>query len=97
MRYVICAAVKYGDKIWLGKHHGDILQNMYKENPHEPERVDQSMQGFIGNHGEFLTRQEAAKMAFEAGQITEWKEGQILLSEEIQQKLWQINEMKDKN
>jgi hypothetical protein len=92
-RYIICAAVQYKKKIVLGHNHGDILQNILKGNPDNPQYVDQAMQGFIDNHGQFLSRQDAARVAFEAGQIKEYKENQILLSEELDNRLWRLMEI----
>jgi hypothetical protein len=41
------------------------------------------IQGFITNKNKFVTRIEAAKIAFDAGQIPGWKEGDSLQSEEM--------------
>jgi hypothetical protein len=65
---------------------------MRKEEPDIP-KVTQPMQGFIGNHGEFLSRAEAAEVAFKAGQIKKWKFGDVIISEELKQRLWALNEL----
>lgn len=40
-------------------------------------------QGFINEHGDFLTRREAAREAYKCGQIKEYKPGQELYSEDL--------------
>lgn len=42
-----------------------------------------SIQGFLTNENRFVDRKEAAKIAMLAKQIDKWKEGQILISEEL--------------
>lgn len=64
---IACAAILDKDgKLWLGKRHSDAIWLM--------SRFGKSLgkdtsQGFVNILGTFLTRREAAKVAYECGQI----------------------------
>ncbi len=77
--YIKHAAIKRSDNIIsIGKNHADII----KKCPFGTCK-NLSIQGFVTNTNRFVDRKEAAKIAFKAKQIKEYKRGQILLSEEI--------------
>jgi hypothetical protein len=73
------AAIKRNDGVVsTGKDHAEV----FKKSPFGTCKAG-SVQGFVTNSGRFVDRKEAAKIAFNAGQISKYEEGQILLSEEI--------------
>ena len=40
-------------------------------------------QGFLTNKFRFVLRKEAAKIAFDAGQIDKWEDGDVIVSEQL--------------
>lgn len=60
------AAVKRGDRIWTGKRHDPIIQQMVKEGE---QRIRSDEQGFITLDGVYLNRKQAFKRAVECGQV----------------------------
>lgn len=66
-RRIVCAANKNGDLLVLGARHFDMTMNRTIEML-GLEEADWE-QGFIDQHGEFLTREEAWVVAEAAGQI----------------------------
>lgn len=88
--YILCAAVKrktprdahrcYHEKycdiynIETGWRHADIIYRFMGE-------LDEDQQGFLTSTGRYVDRKEAAKIAFECGQIK--KEIKVLYSEDI--------------
>lgn len=74
-RRVVCAANKYDFLLLIGARHWDItMRTAYHNLPDSlKEMVDSNMeneqQGFIDQWGEFMTREEAWKVAEAAGQI----------------------------
>ena len=75
-----CAAIKCGDKVISGYRHDDCYKNlgMFKE---PEEKWADWIQGFIDLNNDFHTREEAAIIAFEQGQIKEKTE--MLFSEDL--------------
>lgn len=81
--YICCAAIWYqsGDKfihtcknidkgcVIFGLRHS-IFELFIKLYPNYKQSND-TIQGFLTSHNRFVTRQEGAKIAFEAGQINE--------------------------
>jgi hypothetical protein len=75
---ILCAAIKYdkqlshvdedgNDKVIIGGYrHNNIIGNAYALGL----KLFQIEQGFLTNYGYFVNRQEARKIALEAGQIT---------------------------
>lgn len=65
---VICAAIKYQDKIWYGHRHGHCLQAMHDElywymNRQEMCEVhEQLIEGFVTTLGRFVNREEGYKI-----------------------------------
>jgi len=88
--FILCAAIKrkeestahhcyheqYCDiyKVELGWRHADILYKF-------KDVIDQEEQGFFTSFGRYVNREDAAKIAFNAGQIKEPK--RILYSEDL--------------
>lgn len=72
MTKIKCAAVIHCGRIFLGRRHGDAIKIAVEQTGIKPVQVDS--QGFITEEGKFVDRQEAARIAFEAGQISQPKE-----------------------
>lgn len=64
---IINAAIKHNNKIYKGFRHALIMEEVWKDSPGE--YINQDEQGFLTNKGKFVSRSEAAKIAFKAGQI----------------------------
>lgn len=71
MRRVVCAANRNGDLLILGARHFDMTMHRTIELLGLDDRLSPSRweQGFIDQHGVFLTREEAWVVAETAGQI----------------------------
>ncbi len=65
---------------WVGESHDKVIADMVAHG--EPKPIT-GEQGFVTNTGQFVTREEAAKIAFEAGQIL--KPVPKLFSEDLHQ------------
>ena len=59
---IVCAALRYGDRLVIGVRHFDQFMQ-----PHRGEGRPE--QGFIDQHGRFYDRAEAFTVAMENGQI----------------------------
>jgi hypothetical protein len=74
---IVCAANRYGGTVVLGARHFDTLMHnaiaclaCFRGMSGLPDILPSKWeQGFINQRGDFLTRQEAWKVAQEAGQI----------------------------
>ena len=75
-----CAAIKLGDKIISGYRHDDCYRNL-KAFKIDEEKWSDYIQGFIDLNNEFHTREEAAIIAYEQGQIKNKKN--LLFSEDL--------------
>lgn len=64
---IMLAAIKYDGKIYLGKRHNNIIHKFAAEG------VSKGEQGFLTDTCVFVDREEAAKIALEAGQIKKTK------------------------
>jgi hypothetical protein len=64
---IVKAAIKVNGKIYEGYRHGNIMQDFWEDNPKT--KIEFEDQGFLTSEGEFVSRTEAANIAFEAGQI----------------------------
>ena len=71
------AAIKLNGKIYTGRRHNEILCDKSRPKGF----LKYGTQGFITDAGEFVTRMQAAKIAFDCGQITE--PARILFSEDL--------------
>ena len=72
------AAVKIDDKIYKCRRHFEGIKLAIQDGA---EHVYQQDQGFLTDEGEFVSRKEAAKIAFMAGQTNEIKNP--LMSEDL--------------
>lgn len=76
------AAVRLDGKLYTGKRHGEIIQKIAAESA-DRVLIRQPDQGFVTEDGQFVTRVEAAEIAFRAGQIEQDLRGQPLMSEDL--------------
>jgi hypothetical protein len=74
------AAIMHDGKIWTGRRHSDVIRKIVEELGRQAAPV-RGIQGFVTECGKFLDRREAAKVAFEAGQVKELFP--ILMSEDL--------------
>jgi len=75
---ISAAAIRIADgTVHTGKSHAEIILSLAKGCC----KFSNLTQGFVTDTGEFLTRSEAAKIAYEAGQISEPAE--TVLSEDF--------------
>jgi hypothetical protein len=78
---LIRVALKTDTEIIVGnpgeRHDAVILRAISKKQSHD------GIQGFVTDMGTFMNRYEAAQHAFECGQITNWKPGDTVISEEL--------------
>ncbi len=80
------AAILFEGKIYTGRRHGgilqDILQDMVKNG--FKKRVYSEQQGFITEEGEFLSRKNAYHRAVQCGQIVAHEgDTECLVSEDL--------------
>jgi hypothetical protein len=73
------AAIQYGCKIWTGRCHADIIKLIIKSGQIFSSKYKQ---GFVTMADQFVTRQDAYRIALRANQI-EPKRLKLLLSEDI--------------
>lgn len=80
--YILCAAIHYNDfkqylhqpknietgMVICGRRHHNIIYNWNQLSLGKTRRTD--TQGFLTNKDRFVNREEAAKIAFESGQIS---------------------------
>jgi hypothetical protein len=74
------AAIMHDGVIWTGRRHHNVIQKIIDELGREAAPV-RGTQGFVTECGKFLDRKEAAKVAFEAGQVPELYT--VLMSEDL--------------
>lgn len=67
---IIKAAIKIGNKIYECRRHFEGIQAAVLDGA---DRVNQDQQGFITDEGKYVSREEAAKIAFKAGQTKKIK------------------------
>ena len=86
MNRIVCAACKdkYGTVICSARHYDKLMHQIIRRMPDWCGPVGVT-QGFINTHGEFLTREEAWKVAEAAGQIIRrvGGDGEHLFSENL--------------
>lgn len=88
---IICAAVRFNGKVWMGHRHPHALAAMKDELSYTMNRfqmIEASTdrdQGFVTSTGRFVDREEAHIIAGEAKQITskEYNEDTKLYSEDL--------------
>ena len=64
-----CAAITYNGKIYEGIGHADIGLEMIREKVCRCPFPSGPAQGFVTDEGQFVSREEALKIALEAGQV----------------------------
>lgn len=64
---IVNAAIRHNGKIFIGFRHALIMEKVWEEFP--AEHINQEEQGFLTSDGDFVSRVEAANIAFKAGQI----------------------------
>ncbi len=83
-------AIKQGEKVFSlpkpNRHHHILHSGMMGERTYDDE--EKEIQGFVDDQGNFLTREEAFKIATESGQINRRKDlgtydGPLLFSEDL--------------
>jgi hypothetical protein len=74
------AAIFHEGSVWTGRRHSDVIGKIVKELGPKAAPV-RGTQGFVTECGKFVDRAEAAKIAFEAGQVQ--KLHPILMSEDL--------------
>ncbi len=79
---IVKAAVKMGDKVYIGWRHSHILGYLREQGFERLSFGAQEDQGFIDQLGWFLSRELAAKIAYGSRQCTQVKCG-MLLSENV--------------
>lgn len=95
MEKIICAAVRFQDRVWYGHRHLHALAAMHDELSYTMSRkqmieaqTDRN-QGFVTSTGRYVDRQEAWIIAVNAGQLVEknhLEDGQVkfmLFSEDL--------------
>jgi hypothetical protein len=75
MKAIKQAAILYNGVVFKGDRHRNIIA----QHKHIP--LNRGMEGFITSQGLFLNREEAAKIAYQTGQIKKPK--QKLISEDL--------------
>lgn len=73
------AAIRYEGDIYLGERHAIVMAHIRKDNPEA--YITQDMQGYVTDTDRFVSRVDAAWIAFLAGQTTALKG--TLLSEHL--------------
>ena len=71
-RKIVCSAIIHNDGFIVAgvRHYDMVMNNMIRQLPEQyrkPVRMDQ--QGFLDQYGDFLTREDALKIAVKNGQI----------------------------
>ncbi len=80
--HIIFAAIKRTDNcIIFGRDHAECI----KKSPKGTCKMENRKLGFgfLTNKLRFVSRKEAARIAYEAIQIDKWEDGQMLISEEL--------------
>lgn len=74
------AAIRQDGRVWTGRRHDVVIKKIIEELGRDATPV-RAEQGFVTECGKFVDRKEAAKIAFEAGQVKELFP--ILMSEDL--------------
>lgn len=77
---IVAAAILRDGRIWTGKRHHLIMRQMAAELGPEIAPIDDP-QGFVTEDGRFVDREEAARLAFQSGQMT--RRVRTLFSEDL--------------
>lgn len=69
---IVAAAIKERGNVWTGRRHHEIIRAIVAARGRAEGPV-YGEQGFVVDDGRFVGREEAAKIAYDAGQILEPK------------------------
>lgn len=78
-RRIVEAAVLVDGEVFTGRRHPDAMAAARAAKPNQS--IGQKAQGFVTAEGQFVSREKAAQLAFDAGQIR--KPTEILASEDL--------------
>jgi hypothetical protein len=81
-KMLIDAAVRYNGKIYTGKRHGCIMQEIIKEFP-DAKLKDPFDQGFVDENGNYYHRKAARMHAIKCGQLPNNFFRERILSEDL--------------
>jgi hypothetical protein len=70
METILQSAILVEGKIWTGNRHHNVIHK-YCEQTENGRIPAQHIQGFVTSHFRFVDREEGARIALEAGQISE--------------------------
>ena len=84
-KLIDCAAIKdLEGKIWTGKRHSHCIKTIIQASNGKIKQVGGDyIQGFVTMAGDFVNRQEAARLALESKQIDKLKWPPDLYSEDL--------------
>lgn len=80
MARIKAAAIVHNGRVWTGRRHHLIMRRIVDELGPEVAPVN-GEQGFVTDEGRFVGREEAARIAFESGQMD--RQVRTLFSEDI--------------
>ncbi len=66
---VVCAALEWQGKLFTGATHALALLEFFAEHPDQEDQRWHAREGFLTNRGRFVDRQEAMRLAIDAGQL----------------------------
>jgi len=82
IRKIFKAAIKYNNEIYIGKRHNNCFESIKEYNKIiDKNKINQSIQGFVDSNLDFVTREEAALIAYNAKQVN--KKHKRLMSEHL--------------
>lgn len=82
MKTIVKAAIIHNGKVYTGWRHCFIIRDISESIGGKA--IGSGGQGFIDSDGNYVTREEACKIALESGQITKPKyQPDIIFSEEL--------------
>jgi hypothetical protein len=81
--FVTKAALRLGDKIYTGRHHGEAMQEMEADGHPVLKTISKTEDGFVTNTGRFVSRKEALKIAERQGQLAKPNIGKTLDSDSL--------------
>lgn len=77
---IVAAAIRQGQLLWTGKRHGLLIPEVFRQTG---QKVLSHQQGFVLDTGEFVTREEASRIALDTGQVATLRYPNELFSEEL--------------
>lgn len=83
MNHIVAAAIQFNGKAYIGYRHATIGHNMLRAGACKRPFPGGPAQGFFTSDGEFVSREEAMKIAKAAGQVGPEKKSSMLFSEDL--------------